>query len=111
MKTQKLYGETFEIIHPKIPVSYAYPSQWDYLSIETAYDRPSQAKREIWAYWQEFGKAASDSVEPYVFGIPFISSRNCFAFSVTMNVFDAETQEFVGVAYITRDHNRLYLNN
>lgn len=110
MKTQKLYGETFEIIHPKNPVSYAYPSQWDYLSIEDAYDRPSQAKCDIWAYWQEFGKL-KDSDEPYVFDIPFISSRNCFMFSVTMNVFDADTLEWVGVAHITRDHNRLYLNS
>lgn len=110
MKTQILYGELFEIIHPKNPVSYAYPSQWDYLSIESAYDRPSQAKREIWAYWQAFGQTL-DSNEPYTFGVPFISSRNCFKFSVTMNVFDSSTLEWVGVAHITREHNRLYLNS
>ena len=111
MKIQMLYGELFEIIHPRTPVSYAYPSQWDYMDIMDAYDRPSQAKRDIWAYWQKFGTVASDSVEPYVFGIPFISSRNCFKFSVTMNVFDAKTLEWVGVAHITRDYNRLYLNS
>lgn len=110
MKTQMLYGELFEIIHPKNPVSYAYPSQWDYMDITDAYDKPSQAKREIWAFWREFGQTLN-SDEPYTFGIPFISSRNCFAFSVTMNVFDADTMEWIGVAHITRDHNRLYLNS
>lgn len=110
MKNVKLYNEWFEVIHPRNEVEPVYPSQWDYETIYQAYQKPSMAKVAIWDYWCGFGIDYLGNDNPYYFGIPFISSRNCFAFTVVFNVYDAETGEFVGVAQITRDHNRLYLN-
>lgn len=98
-------GETFEIIKPrKYKPQYFTPSRWDYMNIWQAYEKPSYAKECIWNYWNSF---MGDEV--YKFGIPVITSRNCFAFSITFNVFDAQTLEWLGIAHITRDHNRLYL--
>ena len=104
-------GEWFEVIRPrKHKPMYAVPGPHDYLDITEAYQRPSLTKQEIWDYWCDF---LGD--EHYLFGMPFISSRNCMCFTVTCNVFDwhdlDEYQEpkWCGVAVITRDHNRLYL--
>lgn len=105
MKNVKISNEWFEVIKPrKHAVEYACPGKWDYTDIWQAYETPSRYKVDIWEYWNEFY-----GDEKYKFGIPFISSRNTFAFTVTFNVFDAETLEWIGVAVITRDHNRLYL--
>lgn len=97
-------GEWFEVIKPRkrvvVPV---YPTQWDYTDIMQAYDKPSEYKKDVWNYWHDFMGG-----DGYRFGCPFISSRNCFTFTVMFNVYD-ENFEFVGVARITRDHNRLYL--
>lgn len=105
MKEVKINGEWFEVIRPrKYKPEYAVPSKWDYLNIYQAYERPSSSKVAIWKYWNSF---YGDDV--YKFGIPFIRSRNCFAFTVVFNVFDNSTYEWIGVAVITKDHNRLYL--
>ena len=108
MRYEKIYGEMFEVIKPRREVCEVYPTQWDYTDIYQAYDNPSDAKVEIWDYWYHFG-IQDDINECYHIGIPFISSRNIFAFTVTMNVYDINTRDFVGVMVITRDHNRLYL--
>lgn len=108
MKTIKLYGETFEVKHPRNGVQEVYPSRWDYTSIYQAYQNPSIYKVQIWEYWEKFGLPI-DETQPYHIGIPFITSRNCFKFTVTFNVYDMETREFAGVAVVTADHNYLYL--
>ena len=110
MKNVKLYNEWFEVIHPRYGVVPVYPSKWNYATIYDAYQRPSMAKVEIWDYWCNFDHDYQGNDNPYYFGLPFISSRNCFKFTVMFNVYDVKTDEFVGVARITRDHNRLYLN-
>ena len=105
-----LYGEDFEVIFPRDVVEPITPSMWDYTDIYQAYDRPSVYKVEIWNYWCEFGDRGTDPDAAYYFCCPVITSRNCFKFTVCFNVYDVDTMEFVGVAVITRDHNRLYLN-
>lgn len=98
-------NEQFEVIKPrKHEVTPVYPTQWDYVDIFQAYVRPSECKQRIWDYWYGF-KGDND----YIFGCPFISSRNCQAFTVKFNVYN-ENYRFIGVAVITRDHNRLYLS-
>lgn len=105
MKNLKIRNEWFEVIKPrKYKPEYACPGKWDYVNIWQAYDKPSYAKEKIWCYWNNFY-----GDEHYKFGVPFIRSRNCFTFTVVFNVFDAETLEWIGIAVITRDHNRLYL--
>lgn len=105
MKNVKINGEWFEVIRPrKNKPEYAVPSSWDYTDIYQAYVKPSVYKVDIWNYWNHF---YGDKV--YSFGVPFISGRNCMTFTVTFNVFDNSTYEWIGVAIITKDHNRLYL--
>lgn len=108
MKTLQMYGETFEVIHPRRKVSEVYPTMWDYTDIYQAYQRPSDAKVSIWEYWYQFGDYAGKPFDTYHIGVPFISSRNGWAFTVEFNVYDAD-YNFIGYAHITRDHNRLYL--
>lgn len=97
-------GEYFEVIKPrKHEVTPVYPTQWDYTDIMQAYVKPSVYKQSIWDYWRSF---MGD--EAHRFGNPFITSRNCFSFTVTFNVYD-ENFDFIGVARITKDYNRLYL--
>lgn len=105
MKELKIGSEWFEVIRPrKHKPEYAVPSPWDYTDIYQAYERPSIYKVHIWDYWNNF---YGDDV--YKFGIPFISSRNCFTFTIVFNVFDNITYEWIGIAIITKDYNRLYL--
>lgn len=105
MKLIDINGETFEVIKPrKYKPEYAVPSQWDYLNIYEAYEKPSAIKVDIWQYWVGF--YGDDN---YSFGVPFISGKSCFAFTITFNVFDNHTGEWLGIAIITRDHNRIYL--
>mgnify|MGYP003313209758 CR=1 FL=1 len=104
----KVYGETFEVIKPrKREVVPVYPTQWDCTDIYQAYGRPSQAKVDIWNYWKDFG---IEDNEQFRIGIPFISSHNCQAFTVTANVYvDVDGYaNFYGVMVVTRDHNRIY---
>lgn len=108
MKRINLYGEDFEVIHPRNGVEPAHPNQWQCTDIYQAYKRPSEHKLAIWKYWSNFGVPYEDK-EWYHIGIPFISSYNTFAFTVTANVYDPELN-FLGVMVITKDHNRLYLN-
>ena len=110
MKTEKIYGETFEIIKPrKYPVKEFVPDfRWHTTNIYNAYERPSIYKVQIWEYWKNFGIPEVET-ERYYIGIPVITSHNCFRFTVTFNVYARETREFVGVAVVTADHNRLYL--
>lgn len=104
-KQVNISGEWFDVVKPrKHNVSFAVPSNYDYLDIYDAYAKPSTYKVEIWDYWQKF---TGDN--NYHFGIPFISSRNCFAFTVTFNVYDAKTLEWLGVARITKDKQVIYL--
>lgn len=109
MKNVELYGENFEVIYPKDGVCEVVPTAYDYMTIYTAYDKPSIYKQDIWHYWEHFG-LVDDEKYPYHIGIPFITGRNCFSFTVTFNVYDIDTREFKGVARITKEHNRLYLN-
>ena len=108
MYNEIIYGEWFEVIKPRREVCEVYPTRWDYTDIYQAYDSPSDAKVGIWDYWYHFGIVDDDN-ERYHIGVPFISARNTFAFTVTMNVYDIDTYEFVGVMVITANHNRLYL--
>ena len=104
-KTVKIGEEWFEVVKPrKYKPEYAIPSSWDYMNIWQAYEKPSSAKVSIWNYWESF--MGNDL---YKFGVPFITGRNCFSFTICFNVFDAETLEWLGVAIITKEHNRLYL--
>lgn len=97
-------GELFEVIKPrKREVEKQHRGQWDYANIWQAYEKPSAAKVAIWEYWYNFF-----GDETHRFGNPFISGRNCFSFTVVCNVYD-ENSDFIGVARITRGHNRLYL--
>ena len=106
MRIETIYGEDFEVIKPrKREVVPVYPTKWDYMDIYDAYDRPSVYKVEIWEYWRKFGLKDD---ERYHIGLPFIRSRNCQTFTVTMNAYDIDGK-FIGVMVITRDHNRLYL--
>lgn len=105
-----LYGETFEVVFPRDEVQSITPGMWDYTDIYQAYERPSCHKVSIWNYWREFGLRGSDPDAPYYFGYPVITSRNCFMFTVCFNVYDVDTMEFVGIARITRDNQKLYLN-
>lgn len=107
MKTQIINGELFEIIKPrKYKPEFVKPNKWDYLEIYEAYETPSKYKVDIWREWVEF---CNTCAEIYRFDTPFISSRNTWNFAITVNVFDANTLEWVGVAHITKDHNRIYL--
>lgn len=97
-------GEYFEVIKPRRhEVEIQHRGQWGYVNIWQAYEKPSDTKVAIWEYWYNFF-----GDETHRFCNPFISSRNCFSFTVTFNVYD-ENFDFIGVARITKDHNRLYL--
>ena len=110
MKTEVINGEVFEVSKPrKYKPVMVVPSRWNYSSIYEAYDRPSVYKVGIWQDWCDFTYHVADDCH-YTFGQPWITSRNTFAFTVSFNVYDLETYEWVGVAVITKDHNRLFLN-
>lgn len=104
-KTIKIRNEYFEVIKPRKykPVAIE-PNAWNYTSIWSAYDKPSYAKERIWNYWDNFF-----GDETYKFGLPLITSKNTFTFTISYNVFDAKTCAWLGVAVITAAHNRLYL--
>lgn len=108
MKTIEMYGETFEVSKPrKYKVKEFVPDfRWHTTDIYRAYQRPSAYKVDIWNYWNKFG---IEDDEKYHIGVPIITSYNTFAFTVTFNVYDNESHNFIGVAVITREHNRLYL--
>lgn len=108
MKTIELYGETFEVKYPRDGAEETYPTYWDYTDIYQAYNNPSIYKVQIWDYWSKFG-LPDDETQPFKVGIPFITSRNCFAFTVVANVYNWDGS-FAGVMRITKDHNYLYLN-
>lgn len=108
MRYETIYGETFEVIKPrKREIKPFYPTNWDYADIYEAYERPSRIKVEIWEDWCRYG---IEDDERYHIGCPWITARNTFGFTVTMNVYDKENDyAFVGIMVITCDHNRLYL--
>ena len=113
-KQLTINNEVFEVIKPrKREVVPVYPGKWDYTNIYKAYERPSIYKVQVWQYWCEF--SAGTDGEPFIVGMPFISSRNTFAFTVTANVYQHDvvnnTCTFAGVMVVTRDHNRIYLKH
>ena len=108
MKTEKIYGETFEVYKVKDIKEFFPDFRYHYLDIYSAYDKPSEIKCAIWDYWKNFGLFSNEKSK-YWIGIPVITSRNCFMFTITFNVYDIETNEFVGIAKITKEHNKLYL--
>lgn len=104
-KQVNISGEWFDVVKPrKHVVEFACPTNYDYTDIYQAYSKPSIYKVQIWEYWNKF---LGDDV--YRFGVPFISGRNCFSFTVTFNVYDAVTDEWLGVARITKDKQVIYL--
>ena len=105
VKTIKIRNEYFEVIKPRKykPVAIS-PNAWNYSDIWSAYDKPSYEKVRIWNYWDNFF-----GDEMYKFGLPLITSKTHQFFTISFNVFDAKTSNWVGVAVITANHNRLFL--
>ena len=104
-KTIKIRNEYFEVIKSrKYKVEAIEPNARNYSDIWSAYVKPSYEKVRIWNYWDNFF-----GDETYKFGLPLITGKNTFMFTISFNVFDAKTLEWLGVAVITANHNRLYL--
>ena len=104
MKTIDICGKTFEVIKPRKPISdfsgYTRGSTLDHY-----YAKPSHSKIRIYNEWCDWVRDVSNSDYGYVtnFGV---SSANTFQFTIT---FRLAWMDNIYVAFITRDHNRLYL--
>ena len=105
-KWMNINGREFEAIKPrKREVEPFKPTCWDYRDIYKAYEKPSTSKVFIWDGWKEW----ASNWQEYEITDMYISSRNCFSFAITANVWNHATYEFIGVLHITKDHDRIYL--
>lgn len=105
MKSIKINGVEFEAIKPRNKVEPCHFTFYDYRDIYEAYNMPSDTKVIIWNFWKDW----ASKWQEYEITEMYISSRNCFSFAISANVWKFATGEFVGVLHITRDHNRIYL--
>ena len=109
-KTMIINGEEFEVIKPRKynPVPHEFTPR-DCTDIFQAYATPSDSKVFIfqhWLNWAPFKWCTNESVYVSHF---CITSHNCQMFCIGFNIYNTETDEFIGVGSITRDHNRIYL--
>lgn len=74
--------------------------------LRDCYKNPSSAKKEIFDYWYNYFIDFLD--DDYFVGRPSVMTYNSFSFTIAFNVYDYDWK-FIGVAYITRSHNYLYL--
>lgn len=71
-------------------------TMWDYSTIWTAYNNPSQTKENIWTAWQLWFYRNG--------GECWVDSRNGFVFTISGTVVDQETGELLGI-HITPSKN------
>ena len=108
VKFERIEYEWFEVTNSRTKLEPIYPSHYDYSDIDATYDCPSSEKVDIWHYWLDW--LLTDTADKkYIFGRPFICSKNRYSFSLAGNVYDKE-DNFIGTYYITKDHNRIYLS-
>ena len=93
-KYRDFKGETVE--------QYFNP-RYTYNDIFDAYDRPSQAKIEIWNDWERWAREQGFSV--------WIESRNCFMFTIGFVGYIHETDETITEyrGIITPSHNKVVI--
>ena len=70
------------------------------------YKNPSSTKIEIFDHWYNYTIDFLD--DDYRVGRPSVMSYNTFTFTIGFNIYDCDWK-FIGIAYITRTHNYLYL--
>lgn len=91
-------GERFDIIRPRKNVVDFYAcARYDRMSLDSYYNRPSDAKKSIWEYWRNWAYEAGTEY----FGI---SAANCNFFSITGGYIDENGRKYV--LQITPAHNR-----
>ena len=108
---KEIYGVGFEF-HPRKAVTLADATRclgtpWGhYDSINDAYDRPSACKVAIWEDWRCWFHRECIMGEGVADAKMWISSRNCFMFTITAYIVYNDGSGYV--FYITRDHNHAY---
>ena len=103
-KYMTINGEQFEVINSKHSERmFDWWSGEVPYSLERCYERPSEEKRQIWEYWDNWACDSWPSVSH--FGI---SSYNTFSF-VLKGLYWDENDNPIGLLVITKAHNKLYL--
>lgn len=91
MKTIKIGTETFTISKKAI-TGHAITNSWQYHSIFTAYERPSNTKIAIWDAWlKELQEAGAYNIG--------VASRNCNMFTISFMI---EINQMLYIGYISK---------
>lgn len=103
MKTREINKVTFELKKAK-DIPYALSDmKYRGRTLADCYARPSIYKQSIYDAWREYVRQSN------CFVWLTVGSYNCFKFTLYMLYIETETQEILGYAHITSEHNYLYL--
>lgn len=92
------FGVDYDIIQPRKP-----RHSRERYTLDQAYDRPSQEKREIYNWWVDYGKKNSTFKS---FGIV---AHNAVYFTLEGDYIDDKTGEVLGLIVITHCNHFIYL--
>jgi len=98
----KLNNETFEVKQVKGKLR---PTTTQLRSLGDCYAKPSDAKFKIYSDWLKW---YIDGDKDYIFRHFTIRSYNCMMFTLSIDVYDKTTDEFIGQLYITKTRQEFW---
>lgn len=101
----KLNNETFEVKKLK---GELHPTK-EVRSLGDCYNRPSEAKYNIYHSWMKWYKMANMNEPFYIFRHFTINAYNCMVFTLQIDVYDRTTNNFIGKLYITKTRQEFWV--
>lgn len=100
----KLNNESFEVKKVK---GELYPVK-KVRRLGDCYNKPSRAKYDIYNSWLKWYKMANMNEPFYILRHFTINSYNCMMFTLTIDLYDRTTNNFIGELYITKTRQEFW---
>ena len=100
----KLNNETFEVKKVK---GELYPVK-EVRRLGDCYNKPSRAKYDIYNSWLKWYKMTNMNEPFYILRHFTINSYNCMMFTLTIDLYDRTTNNFIGELYITKTRQEFW---
>lgn len=100
----KLNNKTFEVRKVK---GELHPIK-EVRGIGDCYNKPSEAKYDIYHSWLKWYKVTNMNVPFYILRHFTINSYNCMMFTLSIDVYDMVTDKFIGKLYITKTRQEFW---
>lgn len=100
----KLNNETFEVKKVK---GELYPTK-KVRRLGDCYAKPSKAKHEIYFEWLKWYNVANMNEPFYTLRHFTINSYNCMMFTLSIDLYDSTTNNFIGKLYITKTRQEFW---